>query len=154
MHNCECTLLRIKCVQCIMQANIFCRLFEKGSVMQRYLTALARILLAQVFLLQVTMLIIGFFSNPEGYQQYQAGLGSLGLPGIFAPLIILVQLVGGLALFFGYKTKFFALFMAIYAVIISFLLHLPVLQYLAIAGGLLMLHLNSVTACSLDNLKK
>ena len=122
--------------------------------MQRYLTALARILLAQVFLLQITMLLIGLFRNPEGYQQYQASLGSLGLPGVFAPLIILVQLVGGLALFFGYKTKFFALFMAIYAVIISFLLHLPVLQYLAIAGGLLMLYLNPVTACSLDNFKK
>jgi putative oxidoreductase len=122
--------------------------------MQRYLTALARILLAQVFLLQIAMLLVGLFSNPEGYQQYQASLANLGLPGIFAPLIILVQLVGGLALFFGFKTKFFALFMAIYAVIISFLLHLPVLQYLAIAGGLLMLYLNPVTACSIDNLKK
>jgi putative oxidoreductase len=122
--------------------------------MQRYLPAFARILLAQVFLLQIAMLLVGLFSNPEGYQQYQASLANLGLPGIFAPLIILVQLVGGLALFFGYKTKFFALFMAIYAVIISFLLHLPVLQYLAIAGGLLMLYLNPVTACSIDNLKK
>ena len=122
--------------------------------MQRYLTALARILLAQVFLLQITMLIIGFFSNPDGYQQYQAGLGSLGLASIFAPLIILIQLIGGLALLFGYKTRFFALFMGVYAVVISLLLHLPVLQYLAIAGGLLMLYLNPVTACSLDNLKK
>ena len=122
--------------------------------MQRYLTALARILLAQVFLLQITMLIIGFFSNPDGYQQYQAGLGSLGLASIFAPLIIFIQLIGGLALLFGYKTRFFALFMAVYAVVISLLLHLPVLQYLAIAGGLLMLYLNPVTACSLDNLKK
>ena len=122
--------------------------------MQRYLPTLARILLAQVFLLQIVMLIVGFFSNPDGYQQYQAGLGSLGLPGIFAPLIILIQLVGGLALLVGFKTKFFALFMAIYAVIISFLLHLPVLQYLAIAGGLLMLYLNPITAFSIDNLKK
>ena len=122
--------------------------------MQRYLPTLARILLAQVFLLQIVMLIVGFFSNPDGYQQYQAGLGSLGLPGIFAPLIILIQLVGGLALLIGFKTKFFALFMAIYALIISFLLHLPVLQYLAIAGGLLMLYLNPITAFSLDNLKK
>jgi putative oxidoreductase len=120
--------------------------------MQRYLTALARILLAQVFLLQITMLIIGFFSTPDGYQQYQAGLGSLGLASIFAPLIILVQLVGGSALLLGYK--FFALVMAIYAIVISILLHLPVLQYLAIAGGLLMLYLNPTTACSLDNIKK
>ncbi len=122
--------------------------------MQRYLSTLARILLAQIFLLQVVMLIYGFFTNPSGYQEYQMGLGSLGLPGIFAPLIILVQLAGGLALFFGFKTKLFAIFMAVYAIIISFLLKLPVLQYLAISGGLLMLYLNPVTACSLDNLKK
>jgi len=122
--------------------------------MQRYLTALARILLAQIFLLQIIMLIYSFFSNPDGYQEYQMGLGSLGLPGIFAPLIILIQLVGGLGLFFGFKTKFFAIFMAIYAVIISFLLKLPVLQYLAVSGGLLLLYLHSETACSLDNLKK
>ncbi len=122
--------------------------------MQRYLSTLARILLAQVFLLQIVMLIIGFFSNPDGYQQYQAGLASLGLPGIFAPLIILLQLIGGLALLIGFKTKFFALFMAIYAIVISILLHLPVLHYWAIAGGLLMLHLNPITAFSVDNIKK
>ncbi len=121
--------------------------------MQRYLPTLARILLAQVFLIQVAALIVGFFSNPDGYEQYRAGLASLGLPGIFAPLIILIQLVGGLALLVGFKTKFFALFMAVYAVIISVLLHLPVLQYLAIAGGLLMLYLNPITAFSVDNLK-
>ena len=122
--------------------------------MHGYLSTIARILLAQVFLLQIVMLIIGFFSNPNGYQEYQIGLGSLGLASIFAPLIILIQFVGGLALLIGFKTKFFALFMAIYAVIISILLHLPVLQYLAIAGGLLMLYLNPITAFSLDNLKK
>ena len=122
--------------------------------MPHYLTALARILLAQIFLLQIVMLIYGFFTNPNGYLEYRMGLGSLGLPGIFAPLIIFVNLVGGLALFVGYKTKFFALFMAIYAVIISFLLKLPVLQYLAIAGGLLMLYVHSDTAFSVDNIKK
>jgi putative oxidoreductase len=122
--------------------------------MHRYLSTLARILLAQVFLLQIAMLIYGFYSHPDAYHQYQASLGSLGLPGIFAPLIVLIQLVGGLALLFGFKTKFFAVFMAIYAIVISVLLHLSVVQYWAIAGGLLILSLNPVTAFSLDNLKK
>ena len=126
----------------------------KRGFMHGYLSTIARILLAQVFLLQIVMLIIGFFSNPNGYQDYQMGLGSLGLASIFAPLIILIQFVGGLALLLGFKTKFFALFMAFYAVVISILLHLPVLQYLAIAGGLLMLYLNPVTAFGMDNLKK
>ncbi|MDD2832619.1 MAG: DoxX family protein [Methylotenera sp.] len=122
--------------------------------MQKFLPTIARLFLAQIFLIQVIALIIGFSSHPEGYQQYQAQLGSLGLPGIFAPLIILINLVGGLALFLGYKTKTFALIMAIYAVALIFLLKLPLLQYLAIAGGLLLLHANPSTACSIDNLKK
>ncbi len=122
--------------------------------MQKYLATVARVLLAQIFLLQVIALIVGFMSNPTGYQEYQAGLGSLGLPGIFAPLIIFMNLVGGLALLLGYKTKAFSLIMAIYIVILSFILRLPVLQYLAIAGGLLLLYVNPITACSIDNLKK
>lgn len=122
--------------------------------MQKYLATAARVLLSQLFLVQVVVLIIGFTSNPDGYQQYQAGLGSLGLPGIFAPLIILVNFVGGLALLLGYKTKAFALIMAIYLVVLTLLLKLPVLQYLAIVGGLLLLYANPVTACSLDNCKK
>ncbi len=122
--------------------------------MQKYLATAARVLLAQIFLLQVIALIVGFMSNPTGYQEYQAGLGSLGLPGIFAPLIIFMNLVGGLALLLGYKTKAFSLIMAIYIVILSFILRLPVLQYLAIAGGLLLLYVNPITACSIDNFKK
>lgn len=121
--------------------------------MPHKLTALARILLAQVFLVQVIVLIKGF-NVPGGYQQYEANLGGLGLPGIVAPFIILVQLVGGLALFLGYKTKFFALVLAIYAIIVSFLLPVSVLNYIAIAGGLLLLYVHPVTSFSLDNLKK
>lgn len=119
--------------------------------MQKYLGAVARILLAQIFLLQVIMLINSIISNPTGYQDYQASLGSLGLPGVFAPLIILINLVGGLALFLGYKTKFFAIFMAVWAVLLMLLLKLPPLQYLAIAGGLLLLYIHPQTSCALDN---
>ena len=137
----------------MMQGDNFMNFYIRFC-MQRYLSTIARILLAQVFLLQIIMLVIGFFSNPNGYQEYQMGLGSLGLASIFAPLILLIQFVGGFALLVGFKTKFFALFMAIYTIIISVLLHLPVLQYLAITGGLLMLYLNPNTAFSVDNLKK
>lgn len=122
--------------------------------MQKYLTTVARILLSQIFLVQVIALVVSFMNNPSGYQEYQAGLGSLGLPGIFAPLIILINLVGGLGLLLGYKTKVVAAIMTVYVIALIFLLKLPLLQYLAIAGGLLMLHANPSTACSLDNLKK
>jgi putative oxidoreductase len=122
--------------------------------MNKYLGTLGRVLLAQLFLLQVIALIIGFFNNPTGYLDYQNALGHQGLPGIFAPLIILVQLVGGSALLLGFKTKHAAIAMAIYAIFISFALGLSPFQYLAIVGGLLTLAANPATAFSLDNLKK
>lgn len=122
--------------------------------MIKYLGTLGRVLLAQLFLLQVIALIIGFFNNPTGYLDYQNALGHQGLPGIFAPLIILVQLVGGSALLLGFKTKPAAIAMAIYAIFISFALGLSPFQYLAIVGGLLTLAANPTTAISLDSLKK
>lgn len=122
--------------------------------MNKYLSVLGRVFLAQIFLLQVIALILGFFNNPNGYLDYQAALGHQGLPGVFAPLIILVQLVGGAALLLGYKTKTAAIGMSIYAVFISLALGLSPFQYLAIVGGLLTLAVNPTTAFSLDNLKK
>ncbi len=122
--------------------------------MNKAFSFLGRVLIAQLFLLQVIVLIYGFSNNPNGYVDYQNALGHQGLPGIFAPLIIFVQLVGGALLLLGYKTRATAIGMAIYAIFISLALGLSPFQYLAIVGGLLILANNPVTAFSLDNWKK
>ncbi len=123
--------------------------------MNKYLAVLGRVLLAQIFLVQVIMLINSFMSNPTGYEQYQMGLANYGLPGIFAPLIILIQMVGGLALLLGYKTRIAAIVMAVYALFIMLAGLTPApLQYLAIVGGLLVLAANAETAFSLDSCRK
>lgn len=122
--------------------------------MDRVFSLLGRVFIAQLFLLQVIVLIYGFFNNPNGYIDYQNALGHQGLPGIFAPLIILVQLVGGSLLLLGYQTRITAIVMALYALFISLALGLSPFQYLAIVGGLLILANNPNTAYSLDNLKK
>jgi putative oxidoreductase len=128
---------------------------NKGKSMNKYLAVLGRVLLAQIFLVQVIMLINSFMSNPTGYEQYQMGLASHGLRGIFAPLIILIQIVGGLALLLGYKTRIAAVVMAIYALFIMLVGLTPApLQYLAIVGGLLVLATNAQTAFSLDSCRK
>ena len=103
---------------------------------------------------QVFMLINSFTNNPAGYEQYQAALASHGLPGIFAPLIILVQAVGGLALLLGYKTRVAAIVMAVYALFIMLAGLTPApLQYLAIVGGLLLVA-SGETPFSLDACRK
>jgi putative oxidoreductase len=129
--------------------------------MQRFLPALARILLAQIFVIALFITISQISNNPDGYKIYSANFAAHGLPGIFAPLTIFIQLVFGVGLMFGYKTKLCAYVLTAYAVFIALFMKLQetgglisTLQYLAIAGGLIMLALNHKMACSLDNLKK
>jgi putative oxidoreductase len=126
--------------------------------MNKYIPVAARLLLAQIFVVATVIQLMLFTSNPEGYEGFRMYLGAHGLPGIFAPLIILVQLAGGLALLLGFKTRTFAFVMAGYSLFVAFALRLnePVIfmQYLAIAGGLLALAAIAPTACSLDNLLK
>lgn len=123
--------------------------------MRKFLAVLGRILLAQIFLVQVYMLVNGFMSNPVGYEQYQMGLANHGLPRVFAPLIILVLGVGGLALLLGYKTRAAAIVMSVYVLFITLVGLTPSpLQYMAIIGGLLLLAAADELPCSLDSCRK
>jgi len=134
--------------------------------MNKFLPVIARVFIAQIFLVSILISLNGILNTPDGYIAYQNGLMSHGLPGIFAPISVIVQLLGGLALFVGFKTRFAALILTIYTLInaLSYLytftiLPSPVnliplqqaLQYLAITGGLIVLMQNPVTAFALDN---
>jgi len=105
-------------------------------------------------------------NTPDGYIAYQNGLMSHGLPGIFAPISVIVQLLGGLTLLIGFKTRLTALVLTIYTLInaLSYLYTFTIvpspvnliplqqaLQYLAITGGLIVLIQNPVTTFALDN---
>lgn len=126
--------------------------------MQKFIPVIARILLAQIFLVAIVIQLTIIFKNPTGYDDFRLYLGQHGLPGIFAPLMILVQLLAGAALLLGYKTRLAAYVLAGYAIFIAFALRInePIvfMQYLAITGGLLALSTIAPTACSLDSLKK
>lgn len=134
--------------------------------MNKFLPVIARVFIAQIFLVSILISLNGILNTPDGYIAYQNGLMSHGLPGIFAPISVIVQLLGGLALFIGFKTRFAALILTIYTLInaLSYLytatlLPSPVyliplqqaLQYFAITGGLIVLMQNPVTTFALDN---
>jgi putative oxidoreductase len=134
--------------------------------MNKFLPAIARVFIAQIFLVSILISLNGIMNTPDGYIAYQNGLMSHGLPGIFAPISVIVQLLGGFALFVGFKTRLFALILTIYTFInaLSYLytatlLPSPVfliplqqaLQYTAITGGLIILMQNPVTIFALDN---
>lgn len=126
--------------------------------MQSYQTVIARVLLALVFLGLVLLRLSSITSNPDGYLQYQMTLGQFGLPGIFAPLLILLQLVGGVALLVGFKTKIAARVMMVLALFLAIVLGRMIPEvfflYLGIAGGMLLLSTYPQSALSVDNIKK
>jgi putative oxidoreductase len=130
--------------------------------MNKYLSLVARLLLAQIYL------IVGLYAhvyqsmtNPVFYSGFQQYLGSVGLPGVFAPLMILVEVLGAVLLLVGFKTRFAAYLLAGYSVFIALVFHnnlgnpqelLACLQYLAVAGGMLAIAANPDASCSLDGL--
>lgn len=126
--------------------------------MQQYQTAIARILLALVFLGLVLLRLSAIMNSPDGYLQYQVTLGQFGLPSIFAPILILLQLIAGVGLLLGFKTKLFARILLVLSLFLAFVLGRVIPEvfflYIGIAGGMLLLSQYPQTACSLDNLKK
>lgn len=126
--------------------------------MNQTVGVLSRVLLASVFLGLVALRLVIIMNSPTGYEDYQALLGHVGLPGIFAPLLILVQLVGGVALLVGYKTRGAAFLLAILAVFLAAVLGRfqpeVMFLYLGIAGGMLAMANQPVAALGLDGWKK
>ncbi len=124
--------------------------------MQNFQTTIARILLASVFLGLVILKLMTITSAPQGlgFEQYRMTLAQFGLPGIFAPLLILIQLVGGLALLVGFKTKLVARILAVlalfFAIILSKLSFDLFFVYLGVAGGMLLLSVYPNTPLSID----
>ena len=129
--------------------------------MEKFFGLIARVLLALIFFVSVLFILNNITTTPNGYAVYQDMLGARGLPGIFAPISILIQLIIGLSLILGHKLKITAYILSGYSFIwaivyfISALggqpLLLMSLQYLAITGGLLHLASNPDTGRSLDS---
>ena len=133
--------------------------------MQNFYDPIARVLLSLIFFISVLFILSNILSTPNGYGNYQDMLGARGLPGIFAPLSILIQLVAGFTLIIGYKIKITAYVLAAYSFICSIVyllnafsgqphLLLMALQYLTITGGLFYMGVRPATGYSIDGLKK
>ena len=126
--------------------------------MCRLQTAAARILLALVFFGLVILKLMAIVSTPNGYLQYQMTLGQFGLPAVFAPLLIFIQLVFGFILLIGYKTQLSARVLGALAGFMAIILSQASLDaffaYMGIAGGMWLLSLHPQTGFSIDGRKQ
>lgn len=112
-----------------------------------------RVLIAAIF-------VTAGLGKITGYEGTQAYMGSMGVPGVLLPLVILLEVGGGLAIIAGWKTRIVAFALAGFSILSGLLFHFNpadqmqftmFLKNVAIAGGFLFLVANGPGAYALDN---
>ena len=124
--------------------------------MERTINVASRVLLAHIF-------VISGWSKIAGYAGTQAYMTSVGLPGALLPLVIALELLGGVALIVGFHTRWVALALAAFSIVAALIFHnnfadqmqmIAFMKNLAIAGGLLVLSQTGAGAPSVDAAKR
>jgi len=114
-------------------------------------TLLARLGLSLIFILSGWQKIAAY----AGTQQY---MEAMGVPGALLPLVIALELGGGLAIAAGLFTRWIAVVFTLFAVASGFMFHgspeeqTALLKNIAIAGGFLMLAAHGAGGFSVDAL--
>ncbi|HUP91322.1 MAG TPA: DoxX family protein [Solimonas sp.] len=117
-----------------------------------YTELLGRILLAAIFVLSGWSKI-GGYAGTQGYMQ------AAGVPGALLPLVILLELGGGIAIVLGLFTRWVALALALFSIAAAVLFHgklgdqmqfVSFFKNLAMAGGFLLLFTHGAGPLSLD----
>ncbi|MCX7544896.1 DoxX family protein [Marinicella gelatinilytica] len=114
---------------------------------------IGRIFLAAIFIMSG----LGKITNYAGTQGY---MDAMGVPGVMLPLVIILEVLGGIAIVVGFKARFVAFLMAGFSVVSAILFHADFgdqtqlnmfMKNIAIAGGFLLIVAHGAGAYSLDN---
>lgn len=110
-------------------------------------------------LLLVTMFLVAGFNKISGYEGTQQYMQAMGVPGALLPLVIALEIGGGLAVAVGFGTRLVAFLLAGFTMIATLVFHsnladqvqmLFFLKNLGIAGGFLLLFVHGAGPLSID----
>ncbi len=128
----------------------------KGIVMnnmQILATPVGRVLIAAMF-------VVSGLGKIFGYQGTAGYMEAMGVPGVLLPLVILLEVGGGLAIIAGWKTRPVAFALAGFCILSALIFHADFsdqaqmtnfMKNISLAGGFLFLVANGAGAYSLDN---
>jgi putative oxidoreductase len=114
---------------------------------------IGRILLALMF-------VVAGLNKISGYSGMQGYMDSMGVPGALLPLVIALEVVGGLVLMLGWHTRLTAFLLAGFTILATLIFHsnlgdqtqmLFFMKNLSIAGGLLLVVSHGAGPYSIDN---
>jgi len=117
-----------------------------------YADVIGRVLIVSLFL------VVGW-GKVTAYAGTQAYMQHAGVPGALLPLVILLELGGGIAILLGLYTRPVALLMACFSILTGLLFHagsadqvqqIMFLKNLGLAGGFLFLVANGAGRLSVD----
>ncbi|MDP2225877.1 MAG: DoxX family protein [Moraxellaceae bacterium] len=116
------------------------------------LTVLARALMSAIFIMAGISKLGAGYAGTQGYMQ------SVGLPGELLPLVILLEIGGGLALLAGFQTRLAGLALAVFSIVSAMIFHsaadpmqqIMFMKNIALAGGLLAFTVFGAGRWSLD----
>lgn len=120
-----------------------------------YGASVGRVLLALIF-------VFSGYSKIGGYAGTQGYMEKFGVPGELLPLVILVELGGGILLIIGWQARIAAFALAGFCLLAALIFHTNFSDYvqylffmknLAIAGGMLALVAHGAGPLSLDTRK-
>jgi len=120
-----------------------------------YLTPLGRLLMSSIFIWAG----IGKLRNPAGAVQYFSGV-HVPVPNVAVWVVIIIEIIGGLAILLGFKTRWAAAVLAIFCLVTGFGVHLPAGDYpnmvnfyknLVMAGGFLYVVAYGAGGISIDS---
>ena len=104
--------------------------------------------------------IVSGLGKITGYAGTQAYMESVGVPGMLLPAVIALEILGGLAVMLGWKTRIAAFLLAGFSIVSAVLFHanfgdqmqtIMFMKNLALAGGFLILVASGPGSWALDN---
>ena len=122
------------------------------SKLQELASPLGRLFIALIFL-------VSGLNKISGYEGTQGYMEAMGVPGGLLPLVILTEVVLGLAVIVGYRTRLAAFGLAGFSLLSGAIFHgnfgdqmqmIMFMKNVAIAGGFLLLVAHGGGAYSLD----
>jgi putative oxidoreductase len=132
------------------------RQIEEITMNQSILTAATqmtgRVLMSAIF-------VMAGISKLSSYAATQDYMESMGVPGILLPLVILLELGGGLAVLLGWQTRISAFLLAGFCIVSALIFHadsgdqmqsILFMKNMAMAGGFLFLVAGGAGVWSLD----
>ncbi len=126
------------------------------NALQSLAAPAGRILISLIF-------VISGLNKITNFTDTQGWMESMGVPGMLLPLVIAVEVLGGLAVILGWHTRLAAFLLAGFSLLSAVLFHanfgdqtqmIMFMKNLALAGGFLMIVSHGAGPWSIDNISR